>query len=199
MSLKSYNKKRDFKVTAEPAGKVARSRTGSRFFIQKHAASHLHFDFRLEFAGVLKSWAVPKGPSVFTGVRRLAMEVEDHPLDYGDFEGTIPRGEYGGGTVMLWDRGTWEPVGDPKKGFSSGKITFQLKGRRLRGVWSLIRTGMGGNENAWFLIKKRESERKDPQIEVTESEQTSVKSKRTMDAIAAGRKIWRSNRTKEAA
>src|ERR687894_2698115 len=112
MSLKEYNRKRDFKKTPEPAGEVANSSSGQQFVIQKHAASRLHYDFRLELDGTLKSWAVPKGPSLDPSVKALAVQVEDHPLDYATFEGVTPQGEYGGGTVMVWDRGTWEPEGD---------------------------------------------------------------------------------------
>src|SRR6476469_8534124 len=116
MSLTTYNKKRDFKQTSEPAGKEVKVGKALVFVVQRHDASHLHYDFRLELNGVLKSWAVPKGPDLDPANKRLAMEVEDHPLDYGGFEGIIPQGEYGGGTVMLWDRGEWEPIGDPVKG-----------------------------------------------------------------------------------
>src|SRR5678809_460845 len=130
MSLTEYQKKRDFSVTSEPkGGRVTRHKTLS-FVIQKHAASNLHYDFRLELDGVLKSWAVPKGPSLDPSVKRLAMHVEDHPVDYGDFEGIIPQGEYGGGTVMLWDRGSWEPVGDPQEGYKSGRLKFILHGEK---------------------------------------------------------------------
>src|SRR5262245_26714676 len=130
MSLTEYKRKRHFKRTPEPASKVA-PRTGRSFVIQKHAASHLHYDFRLELDGVLKSWAVPKGPSLIPSVKRLAMQVEDHPVDYGQFEGIIPKGEYGGGTVMLWDRGSWEAVGDAHEGYESGKLKFRLDGEKL--------------------------------------------------------------------
>src|SRR5450631_1585397 len=125
MALLEYKRKRHFERTPEPKGKQG-PKTGRSYVIQKHAASHLHYDFRLELDGVLKSWAVPKGPSLDPSVKRLAMHVEDHPVDYGSFEGIIPEGEYGGGTVMLWDRGTWEPVGDPHEGYRTGRFKFKL-------------------------------------------------------------------------
>src|SRR5688500_7037368 len=121
MGLQLYREKRDFAVTPEPQGNK-RSSTGFSYVIQKHAASHLHYDFRLELGGVLLSWAVPKGPSLDPKIRRLAMQTEDHPLEYGSFEGTIPEGEYGGGTVMVWDEGTWEPLDDPDKGYAKGHL-----------------------------------------------------------------------------
>src|ERR687895_720676 len=131
-SLVEYRRKRDFARTAEPAGKVAKRR-GDSFVVQKHAATRLHYDFRLEFDGVLKSWAVTRGPSLNPSEKRLAVRTEDHPLEYGGFEGTIPKGEYGGGTVMLWDRGTWEPDGDPHKGLAKGHLKFRLHGEKLGG------------------------------------------------------------------
>src|SRR5690349_19634378 len=137
-SLTEYRRKRDFAKTAEPAGRIARGK-GHSFLIQKHAATRLHYDFRLELDGVLKSWAVTRGPSLDPKEKRLAVHVEDHPLDYGGFEGTIPKGEYGGGTVMLWDRGTWEPIGDPHEGMAKGRLHFRLEGERLHGGWALIR------------------------------------------------------------
>src|SRR5437899_3188166 len=135
MSLERYRQKRDFRITPEPAGdagdkpggKAGKAVSGKLgFVVQKHAASHLHYDFRLELNGVLLSWAVPKGPSLDPNDKRLAMHVEDHPVEYGDFEGTIPKGEYGGGTVMVWDRGTWEPEGDARKDYERGRLTFTL-------------------------------------------------------------------------
>ena len=143
MGLREYRRKRNFKATPEPAGKSSRAgrrrSTDLTFVIQKHAASRLHYDFRLELDGTLKSWAVPKGPSLDPADKRLAMQVEDHPLEYGGFEGTIPKGEYGGGTVMVWDRGTWEPVGDPRKGYRDGNLKFTLDGEKLHGGWVLVR------------------------------------------------------------
>src|SRR5215475_14429433 len=163
MGLREYRRKRNFKATPEPAGKTARAgrsrSTDLAFVIQKHAASRLHYDFRLELEGTLKSWAVPKGPSLDPADKRLAMQVEDHPLEYGGFEGTIPVGEYGGGTVMLWDKGAWEPLGDPKKGYREGHLKFNLYGEKLHGAWMLVRRG-GRNsepdERRWFLFKERD-------------------------------------------
>src|SRR5882672_5197077 len=132
MTLELYRRKRNFRTTPEPAGRVGKRRSRNRsFVIQKHAASHLHYDFRLELNGVLLSWAVPKGPSLDPADKRLAMHVEDHPLEYGQFEGTIPKGQYGGGTVMLWDRGTWEPVGNAAEGYKQGHLKFDLNGEKL--------------------------------------------------------------------
>ena len=156
MGLQTYRSKRDFSRTPEPAGDADdRSHDKLAFVIQKHAASHLHYDFRLELDGVLKSWAVPKGPVPDPSVKRLAMEVEDHPISYGDFEGTIPKGEYGGGTVMLWDRGTWTPVGDPRKGLRQGRLEFDLEGEKLHGRWMLVRSGQEEGPRAkpkWLLL-----------------------------------------------
>ena len=136
MALKEYKRKRNFRRTPEPRGK-AHAKTGRLYVIQKHAASHLHYDFRLELDGVLKSWAVPKGPSLDPSVKRLAVHVEDHPVEYGDFEGIIPAGEYGGGTVMLWDRGSWEPLEDAADDYRRGRLKFRLHGEKLRsaGCW----------------------------------------------------------------
>src|SRR5215216_270638 len=159
--LAEYNAKRDFSRTAEPAGKVPKPRGKTlHFVIQKHAASHLHYDFRLELDGVMKSWAVPKGPSLDPTVRRLAMEVEDHPISYNTFEGTIPQGEYGGGTVMLWDRGTYEPEDGGgseslRRGYEKGELRFQLHGHRLKGGFVLARLRRPGRPQ-WLLIKRRD-------------------------------------------
>src|SRR6185369_13182977 len=158
MGLETYRRKRDFGKTPEPKGTPRRKRgRGRSFVIQKHAASRMHHDFRLELDGVLKSWAVPKGPPLEPRGQALAVEVEDHPIEYGSFEGVIPKGEYGGGTVMLWDRGTWRPEGDARAGLKAGKLDFVLEGERLRGRWSLVRmggrAGEDGKEN-WLLIKR---------------------------------------------
>lgn len=187
-SLTAYNRKRDFSQTPEPAGRSSRKRNGWRYLIQKHDATRLHYDFRLELDGVLKSWAVTKGPSLDPHVKRLAVRTEDHPLGYGDFEGTIPKGQYGGGTVMLWDEGTWEPVGDPHKGLEQGKLAFVLHGKRLKGGFALVRMHESearskGREN-WLLIKHRDDEA-DTAHDPLKEWQDSVKSSRGMDEIAA--------------
>jgi bifunctional non-homologous end joining protein LigD len=154
MDLKEYRQKRDFHKTSEPPGDQAEE-PGARYLIQKHAASHLHYDFRLELGGVLKSWAVPKGPSLDPAVKSLAVHVEDHPLEYGSFEGMIPEGEYGGGTVMLWDRGTWAPEGDAAGSYRRGKLVFRLSGERLKGRWALFRMGgKAGRGGKNWLLKK---------------------------------------------
>lgn len=201
--LSEYQRKRDFTKTAEPEGKPTRSRSrrALRFVIQKHAASHLHFDFRLELDGVMKSWAVPKGPSYDPSVRRLAMEVEDHPIEYNTFEGTIPKGQYGGGTVMLWDRGTYEPEGGGgeealRDGYARGDLKIVLHGKRLEGGWVLVRMRRD-EENGraqWLLIKHRD-EHADADYDVVDDVQTSVTTGRTMEEIASGRRrVWNSNR-----
>jgi bifunctional non-homologous end joining protein LigD len=158
-SLSDYQAKRDFARTPEPRGRRGAPRRERAYFIQKHAASHLHYDFRLELEGVLKSWAVPKGPSLDPGVNRLAVHVEDHPLDYGDFEGRIPEGQYGAGTVLLWDRGLWIPEGDPVEAYRKGKLLFTLEGRKLKGRWSLVRfqAAEGGKKDYWLLRKRKDA------------------------------------------
>ncbi len=161
MTLSQYNEKRNFQRTPEPAGKPAEgSATGERIFVvQKHRATQLHYDFRLELNGALLSWAVPKGPSPDPSVKRLAMQVEDHPLDYANFEGVIPEAEYGGGTVMVWDQGTWTPeLPDPVAALAKGDFKFKLNGKKLHGSWVLVRTrGFGGSSKpTWLLIKHRD-------------------------------------------
>ena len=190
MSLREYKRKRHFNRTPEPAGKEG-PQVGRSYVVQKHAASHLHYDFRLELDGVLKSWAVPKGPSVDPAVKRLAMQVEDHPVEYGSFEGTIPAGEYGGGTVMLWDQGEWEPVGDPHEGYRAGKLKFKLHGQKLHGDWMLLRTGKGHSakeQRQWLLFKERDDEARPAQDgDVLEEMPLSASTGRTLEDIAAGR------------
>jgi len=209
-SLEPYRKKRDFGKTDEPAGGPGASRKGHlRFVVQKHAATHLHFDLRLEMGGVMRSWAVPKGPSMDPDARRLAMEVEDHPIEYNDFEGTIPEGEYGGGTVMLWDQGVYVPE-EVRKGedegkaairaYRAGKLSFTCLGDRLEGSFALVRTELveGGARSKWLLIKHRDDYAL-PGSDVAESESTSIVTGRTMDEIASGaggKRVWRSNRGK---
>ena len=196
--LADYKAKRDFTKTAEPAGKVPRKAAKTlHFVIQKHAASHLHYDFRLELDGVMKSWAVPKGPSLDPSVKRLAMEVEDHPIAYNKFEGTIPQGEYGGGTVMLWDRGNYDAAdgggaASLREGYRRGDMKVVLNGSRLQGSFALVRMNRPGKPQ-WLLIKHKD-DFADPSRDVTAEETTSVTTNRTMDEIAAGRKVWHSNR-----
>lgn len=205
--LTEYKRKRDFTKTAEPAGGAVSGRSTKklRFVVQKHAASHLHFDFRLELDGVMKSWAVPKGPSYDPSVRRLAMEVEDHPIEYNSFEGTIPKGQYGGGTVMLWDRGWYEAEGDGdvdtlREGYERGDLKFVLHGDRLRGGWVLVRMRREGERAQWLLIKHRD-ETADADYDVTADVTTSVVTDRTMEEIAHPRgrgRVWNSNREESA-
>jgi bifunctional non-homologous end joining protein LigD len=165
--LTTYRSKRDFTRTAEPSGKTTiRSTEYPRFVIQKHAATRLHYDLRLEHDGVFKSWAVTRGPSLDPSDKRLAVEVEDHPLDYGDFEGTIPQGEYGGGTVMLWDRGFWAPEGPGSidTALRKGELKFTLAGKKLKGSWVLVRMKKdrnGGKRTNWLLIKHRDAYARD--------------------------------------
>jgi bifunctional non-homologous end joining protein LigD len=185
MTLQSYQHKRNFRVTSEPKGSAVRERSGEElsFVVQKHQASHLHYDFRLEWNGVLISWAVPKGPSLNPAVKRLAMAVEDHPLEYGTFEGIIPTGEYGGGTVMLWDHGTWQPeTADVDAAIAKGELKFTLHGAKLNGSWVLIRTKRPGGRASWLLIKHRDQHASTDDIVVDKPR--SVASKRLMAQIA---------------
>ncbi len=198
--LAQYRAKRNFKETPEPSGdNGATGRRGKQsklaFVIQKHAASSLHYDFRLEWDGVLKSWAIAKGPSYFPGDKRLAIEVEDHPLEYGSFEGVIPKGQYGGGTVMLWDRGTWEPLGDATEGLRKGNLKLVLHGEKLHGHWALIRmAGKFANQSkpSWLLIKEHDEDERDAgDTAITEEAPESVLTGRDMDAIAAAQDaVW---------
>jgi bifunctional non-homologous end joining protein LigD len=200
--LAKYRAKRDFKLTPEPSGDATKGGRPSKrhklgFVIQKHAASRLHYDFRLEWNGVLKSWAVAKGPSYYPGDKRLAIEVEDHPLEYGGFEGIIPKGQYGGGTVMLWDRGTWEPVGDAAEGFRKGNLKFVLEGEKLRGHWVLVRMAgkfAGQSKPSWLLIKEHDGdEREADEISITDEAPNSVLSRRDINAIAKAQDaVWNS-------
>ncbi|MBI3049259.1 MAG: hypothetical protein HYY76_13225 [Acidobacteria bacterium] len=202
MALEEYKRKRDFSRSPEPAGVVRRSRKGRQtpvFCVQKHLASHLHYDFRLEHNGVLLSWAVPKGPSLDPSVKRLAMHVEDHPLEYGDFEGVIPSG-YGAGIVMLWDRGTWTPeVDDVDAALKKGDLKFTLDGYKLKGSWVLVRTkgarwAAGGADRSWLLIKHRD-EWAGP-VDIAEFAPLSVKSQGDFADILAQEnpEIWISHR-----
>ncbi len=189
-SLTTYRKKRDFEKTSEPSGeaRVLPSKR-PRFVVQMHAATRLHYDFRLEFDGVFKSWAVTRGPSLDPHDKRLAVEVEDHPLDYGDFEGTIPKGQYGGGTVMLWDRGYWDSD-DPKRGFAKGDLKFTLEGDKLHGSWVLVRMRsdrLGGKRTNWLLIKHRDEFAREGKNNNILDQDRSVASGRTMEQIAAGK------------
>ncbi|WP_314947874.1 DNA ligase D [Bradyrhizobium cosmicum] len=216
--LSTYRKKRDFEKTPEPSGRTAVAPSKQRrFVIQKHDATRLHYDLRLEFDGVFKSWAVTKGPSLDPHDKRLAVEVEDHPLDYGDFEGTIPEGQYGGGTVMLWDRGTWEAE-DPEAGFKKGDLKFTLHGEKLHGSWVLVRMRndrTGGKRTNWLLIKHRDEYVREGADNDILDEDKSVASGRAMEQIAEGKgrapkpfmlakgakgkadAVWQSNRTEE--
>jgi len=189
-ALEKYQSMRDFTVTAEPSGRqpVAKAKQ-LRFVIQKHAATRLHYDFRLELNGTFRSWAVTRGPSLDPAEKRLAVEVEDHPLDYGDFEGTIPKGQYGGGTVMLWDRGYWEPEGDPDKMLAKGDLKFRLEGEKLHGSWVLVRMRndkFNSKRNNWLLIKHRDKFAKSGHGEAILDKDHSVASGRAMKAIESG-------------
>src|SRR4026208_515858 len=193
MGLVEYKRKRQFSETPEPEGvlKLRKAKTLS-FVIQKHDATRLHYDFRLEMEGVLKSWAVPKGIPTKRGDKRLAMHVEDHPLDYGGFEGTIPEGKYGAGTVMLGDRGTYEAVtGDAIEGYRKGKLHIRMSGEKLNGEWTLVRMRSERGKEPWLLIKSGEDMKP---ISAKRDDQSAVSGK-TMEELATGRgKTWRSNR-----
>jgi bifunctional non-homologous end joining protein LigD len=189
--LTEYRRKRDFTRTAEPEGGGSRARHRPQFVIQKHAARNLHYDLRLEQDGVMKSWAVPKGPSVDPSVKRLAVQVEDHPIEYNEFEGTIPQDEYGGGTVMLWDRGTYSYGGtdpDPqeglRRGYEQGDFKFVLNGERLKGSWALVRMRNDRPGKPQWLLIKQKDEYAAPGSDVAAEHQTSVATGRTMEEIS---------------
>ena len=188
--LVRYRGMRDFAMTAEPRGGSDAKTMGGRlpFVVQKHAATRLHYDFRLGWRGVLKSWALTKGPSYYPGDKRLAVQVEDHPIEYGGFEGTIPEGQYGGGTVMVWDYGTWQPLVDVDVGLRKGKLSFTLHGQKLHGNWALVRMGnsAGKGKPNWLLIKEHDQyERGKDDPPVTESAPKSAITGRVMEQIAA--------------
>src|SRR4051812_44109544 len=193
-----YRAKRDFHKTPEPQGGSA-AELGSAFVIQKHAASRLHYDLRLELDGVMKSWAVTKGPSLVPGEKRLAVHVEDHPIEYNTFEGTIPKGQYGGGTVMLWDRGRWEAEDDPHKGYAKGHLNFRLDGEKLHGAWHLVRLKKrpGERQEAWLLIKSADDFARDAgDPDILAEMPRSVATGRDLDEIAkdADSAVWNSNK-----
>ncbi|BBP65166.1 multifunctional non-homologous end joining protein LigD [Pseudomonas sp. Cab53] len=185
-TLDDYNRMRDFGATSEPAAKrrprkSAKTTHALQFCIQKHDASRLHYDFRLELDGALKSWAVPKGPSLDPKSKRLAVHVEDHPLDYATFEGNIPEGHYGAGDVIVWDRGVWIPQGDPHEAYEKGRLKFELQGEKLAGLWNLVRTHMPGKQEQWFLIKHQDdAARPETEYDVVQAEPDSVLSERTL-------------------
>jgi bifunctional non-homologous end joining protein LigD len=200
VGLRIYRKKRKFDVTPEPRGRAGRGK-GNQFVIQKHAARRLHYDLRLELDGVMKSWAVTRGPSLVPGEKRLAIHVEDHPIEYNAFEGTIPQGEYGGGTVMIWDRGRWQPDGDPHYGYRKGRLDFTLEGEKLHGRWHLVRMHgrAGEKKEPWLLIKaKDEAARSADDPDILEDEPLSVVSGRSIPEIAEGKgrkRVWHSTKS----
>ena len=206
--LETYRAKRNFSITAEPRGRVLRGKLKAlRFVIQRHAATRLHYDLRLELDGVYKSWAVTKVPSLDPATKRLAVEVEDHPLEYGTFEGTIPKGQYGGGTVQLWDRGTWTPKGeDPQGDLAGGHLKFEISGKRMHGGWALIRLreqNLNPRKKArhnWLLIKEKDEAARPGDPDVLLAADTSVTTGRTLEEIAASKRsrVWQSSPKKPA-
>ena len=198
MALEEYRRKRDFQKTPEPPPSRIKARESQlSYLVQKHDATRLHYDFRLELDGVLLSWAVTKGPSIDPADKRLAVRTEDHPLSYGSFEGTIPKGQYGGGTVMLWDTGSWEPVGDPHAGLKKGHLSFILHGNRLKGRWDLVRMHGDGKRENWLLIKHDDQEAAQGRDgEFLKDTSYSVTTGRSMDEIASGAKPKASKKSK---
>jgi bifunctional non-homologous end joining protein LigD len=199
--LAKYRSMRDFARTAEPRGGSSRAAPGSQagrgFVIQQHAARRMHYDFRLELDGVLLSWSVPKGPSLSPKQRRLAVRTEDHPIDYADFEGVIPAGQYGGGTVIVWDRGTWQAEGDAQASMKAGKLTFALDGHKLHGRWHLVRTKSQSKQDTWLLFKGRD-DAADDRTDIITAEPASVLSGRTLDEVAAApERVWQSHKVAE--
>ena len=196
MALEQYRAKRNFSATPEPKPKIApKARRGDSFVVQKHDARRLHYDFRLEMDGVLKSWAVTRGPSLVAGEKRLAVAVEDHPLDYGSFEGTIPKGEYGGGAVLVWDRGAWTPIGDAHKGLAKGHLDFELHGQKLKGRWHLVRMRRNPREkhDNWLLIKgDDEYARPEGAPDILEEQPESAATGRAIDEVALEAPGWSS-------
>jgi bifunctional non-homologous end joining protein LigD len=199
--LRKYEQKRDFGITQEPVGKVVkpvRRKRALKYLIQLHDATRLHFDFRLELDGVLKSWAVTRGPSVDPADKRLAVEVEDHPIEYGKFEGVIPRGQYGGGAVIIWDRGSWFPEGDPREGLKKGHLEFTLRGERLKGRFDLVRLADKGKKVShpnWLLIKRRDEHALPGDGDAPMRDATSVVSGMTVAQMAKAKTaVWHSNR-----
>ncbi len=200
MALERYRQKRNFRVTPEPAGKIGKRHSSELIFvIQKHAATRLHYDFRLELNGVLLSWAVPKGPSLDPNDKRLAMHVEDHPLEYGEFEGVIPPKQYGAGTVMVWDHGTWTPKTDPEEAYAKGRLKFEVHGEKLKGGWNLVRSRSGkyGGDKSWLLFKEADDfARLGSEALITEDRPESVITGRNLDEIAAqADRVWHSNQS----
>jgi len=185
-NLKEYNEKRDFEKTAEPEGVEKNAGEGLKYVVQHHIARRDHYDFRLEWKGVMMSWAVPKGPSYNPSDRRLAIKVEDHPLDYRNFEGIIPQGQYGGGTVMIWDEGFWEPHGDVEQSLKEGALKFIVKGKRIEGKWTLIdlKEKDGDKKDNWILLKEHDIYAKSE--DGISKYVTSIRSGRTMSEIEQG-------------
>jgi len=203
MSLSLYKKKRSFTETPEPEGGKSSEKNKLLFVVQKHDASRLHYDFRLEMEGVLKSWAVPKGPSLNPADKRLAMMVEDHPFDYRDFEGIIPAGNYGAGTVIVWDEGTYEPLENPSankkenekallKQLHAGSVKIVMHGKKLKGEFALVKTHYGGAENSWLLIKH--NDKYASETDVTEKDKSVISKKTIAQVEKTSDKIWKSNR-----